>query len=261
MTRPSVAGDIRIGDFDLRNPFSISKLAQIIENAPNLYNDEETTNLIRHLHANTAGYEYRLHGVITRFEQTVKGNSILAPLSVMIAHPMTTKSTMRMYVELEGPDNKVVKQQILNACAMNYSLTLRKVNSKLYQPNSTETTFKMLFAHFQRNGCTLNLLEFQSLGGSFYAYWKDLWAAEALIDPTFGRLPNQAVVDLNDEEKIRNAGYTPYKSYQHLLEILVHSVLKCFALRSSLEVRFQFIVALSLFAYLTCLFILTSTAL
>lgn len=223
--------------FDLDNEFSIGALAQVIEAAPNLYNDEETTTFIRSLHANTNLYEAQLRCAVVRFEATVKGNQLLASLMEHVPHPITGLPIVRMYVELEGHQDLVVKKNVLNACLMNYSLILRKHDTKLYQPDTTDTHFKMLFSYFHRNGMTVNLSDFKSLLGSFYAYWKNLWAKEALIDPTFGRLPNQARVDPYDEEKIRASNYKPYTVYDDLLELIVHVTLKGWALRSSLEVR------------------------
>jgi hypothetical protein len=224
--------------FDLDSEFSIGALAQVIEAAPNLYNDEETTRFIRSLHANTNLYEAKLRGAVFRFEATVKGNQLLTALMDNVPHPLTGITIVRIYVELEGQHDLVVKKNVLNACLMNYSLILRKHDTKLYQPDTTDTHFKMLFSYFHRNGLTMQLSDFQSLSGSFYAYWKTLWAKEALLDPTFGRLPFQARVDPTDEHKIRASDYKPFEVYNDLLELLVHVVLKGWALRGSLEVCF-----------------------
>jgi hypothetical protein len=208
----------------------------VITAAPNLYNDAATTNYIRSLHANTNLYEDKVRSAVVRFEATVKGNMLLTSLMDLVPHPSTGIPVTRLYHELEGQDDLVVKKSVLNACLMNYSLVLRQHDDKLYQPDTTDTHFKMLFSHFHRNGVVMNLSDFQSLLGSFYAYWKHLWAKEAITDPTFGRLPNQARVDPNTEEKIRASDYDPYGSYDDLLDLVVHSTLLGWALRASLEV-------------------------
>jgi hypothetical protein len=56
------------------------------------------------------------------------------------------------------------------------------------------------------------------------------------VNPEFGRLPNQALVDHHEEEKIRASDYKPYENYYDLLELLIHNILKGWALQSSLEV-------------------------
>jgi hypothetical protein len=231
-----------VGGFDLDNQFSIGALAQVIQAAPNIYNDEETTNMIRGLHANTNLYEGKLAAAVLRFEATVKGNKLLTALMDIVAHPVSGFQMKRLYVELEGSDDLSTKKYVMNTCLMNYSLMLRKHDAKLYQPDTTDTHFKMLFSYSHRHGVTLHLSEFKSLKGSFYAYWKDIWAKEAILDPTFGRLPNQARVDPREEEKIRASDYAPYKNYNDLIQILVHVVLKGWALRASLEVRLDIFV-------------------
>jgi hypothetical protein len=225
-----------VGIHDLVNEFSIGSLAAIIEAAPNIYNDEETTTMIRQMHANTGIYEKVVHATIIRFEATVKANMLLTSLMDQIPHPSTGVTLTRMYIELEGSADLVIKRNVLNACFMNFSLVLRKTDNTLYQPNTTDTTFKMIFSHLHRHGIVMNLSEFKSLKGSFYAYWKTIWAQETVVNPEFGRLPNQALVDPHDEEKIRASDYKPYEVYNDLLELLIHNVMKGWALRSSLEV-------------------------
>jgi hypothetical protein len=185
--------------------------------------------MIPELHDNTGIYENLLRATILRFEATVKANLLLAPLTDQIPHPSTGVTLTRLYIELAASSDLVVKRNVLNACFMNC-----KTDNTLYQPNTTDTTFEILFSHLHRHGIVKNLSEFKPL--KFYAYWKTLWAKETIVNPEFGCLPNQALVDPHDEEKSRASDYKPYESYNDLLELLIHNILKGWALWSSLEV-------------------------
>jgi hypothetical protein len=194
--------------------------------------------MIRSLHANTGTYKNLIYSTVLRFEATVKVNSLLTPLMEKVKHPSTGIEITRLYIELEGSSDLGIKNNIPNACMMNCSLILQKTDNTLYHPNATDTTFKMIFWHLHRQVIVVNLSEFQSLQGSFYAYWKTLWDKDMVVNPGFGHLPNQALVDPHDEEKILASDSKPYEIYDDLLELLNHNVLKGWDLWSSLEVRF-----------------------
>ena len=109
------------------------------------------------------------------------------------------------YAHVMGMKNNR-KKLILNKCLMFYVYyKFFKLDGHPYQPNTTNTRMKKLFAVFASHGITFSRTrDFNYLGG-WASFLKDRWNAHVADDPSFGTRPNKAVVPENHVERVREA--------------------------------------------------------
>jgi hypothetical protein len=98
------------------------------------------------------------------------------------------------------------KKIILNKSLMYYVFhKFTKKDGTPYQPNSTNTRMKTLFAVFASHGITFSRVRDFNYKGGWASFLKDRWNGHVAEDPTFGTRPTKAVVPENHVEMVREA--------------------------------------------------------
>jgi hypothetical protein len=90
----------------------------------------------------------------------------------------------------------------------------------MMQPNTIAPMHRQIFKILLDNSVVYRLGEFKYVGG-FQAIWKCLFNCTQLIFPGYGSKPNQAVVNLDDFDKIDDCSelYMPYKKYNDMIQL------------------------------------------
>jgi hypothetical protein len=101
---------------------------------------------------------------------------------------------------------------------------------------------KTLFAEFKRKGIALEQRVLKKYPGSYDTMWRDRFAETSKHRDDFGTLPNQAAVDLNEEEKLRKFPWN-LENFKHLMMLMVFRGMKLYFLRASKEVSTSFCVS------------------
>jgi hypothetical protein len=98
------------------------------------------------------------------------------------------------------------KKIIVNKSLMYYVYyKFIKADGSPYQPNSTNTRMKTLFAVFASHGMTYSRTKDFNYKGGWASFLKDRWNLHVAKDPTFGTRPNKTVVPENHVEMVREA--------------------------------------------------------
>jgi hypothetical protein len=107
-----------------------------------------------------------------------------------------------------------------------------------YEPNYVATMTRQLFSHFAKKSITYKERDFKETQHSFLAYWKTTFDDTSNQRPKYGRLPNQAIVDVTDCQKVRNSAKPPwdFDNFKDVTFIFVFQFLKVFMLRGQKEV-------------------------
>jgi hypothetical protein len=242
---------------DEASPFdetaSISNIASFIRSCPDLYVNPEFTAALRkgafvstkHLQTSKVVQE-RLFDVIGKHPH-------LAFLSEHILDPNEGRLRRQLFILCQGAKSQA-KMEILNSVLLIFassllqkkyrgtdlsSLSTEELAEAQYQPSTLSTMHKQLFADFNREGITIKLSNFKTFHGSFQAYWKGSFLATAQLRPDYGRLPNQAPVDQDEDFKLRNNAKPPwdFTQYNDLICVFVWQLLTTFMLRGCQEVR------------------------
>ena len=110
-----------------------------------------------------------------------------------------------------------------------------------YEPGYVDVMIRTLFAHFAKKSVAYKNKDFKEADLSFHAYWKTTWDDTSNERPKYGRLPNQAIVDVTDCQKVRNDANPPWNlnDYKDLVMVFTFQLLKLFMLRAQKEVRFD----------------------
>jgi hypothetical protein len=109
------------------------------------------------------------------------------------------------YTQTKG-DKSENKTQILNNCLKYFALThLRKKDGNPYQPNSCNTTFKVLFAVFHSHGIIYSRTTDFNFKGGWCSFLAGYWAQQHSKDVTFGDRPTRPPVSDDLLEQFRNA--------------------------------------------------------
>ena len=106
----------------------------------------------------------------------------------------------------------------------------------MYQSTSLELYHKLLFAEFKRKGVWIEQKLLKKHPGSYDALWRARMANASKHCPDYARLPNQAIVDINEERKLRAVHWDLFE-FNNLMDLFVFRGMKIFILRASKEVR------------------------
>jgi hypothetical protein len=100
---------------------------------------------------------------------------------------------------------------------------------------SIEFFHKVLFAEFKRKGVWIEQRLLKKYPGSYDALWRARMANASKHRPDYARLPNQAIVDIDEERKLR-AVHWDLSEFNNLINLFVFRGMKIFILRASKEV-------------------------
>jgi hypothetical protein len=88
---------------------------------------------------------------------------------------------------------------------------------------------------FKRNGIVMEQRLLKKIKGSYDTMWRDRYLHALQFRDDFGTLPNQAAVDLKEEDKLRKYPWN-LENYKHLMLLMVFQGMKLYFLRASKEV-------------------------
>ena len=157
------------------------------------------------------------------------------------------------FIKLRGPkteDKKYLLNQIMFWFAIKFkkqgtekinllddNFTLEHANA-CYQPSTTESRLKELFAQFREHGILYSYKMDFLFSGGYANFFQTLWQKCKLLREDFGSLPFASTFDPDAEIKIRKNGNYDFKNnYNDCLELMIHNTLKLFQLRGGCEVR------------------------
>jgi hypothetical protein len=105
----------------------------------------------------------------------------------------------------------------------------------MYQSTALEFFHKVLFAKFKRKGVWIEQRLLKKYPGSYDALWRARMANASKHRPDYARLPNQAIVDIDEERKLW-AVHWDLLEFKNLINLFVFRGMKIFILRASKEV-------------------------
>jgi hypothetical protein len=126
--------------------------------------------------------------------------------SLNVLAGLDARTGERLFYEQTKGDKAETKTQILNNCLKYFALThLRKKDGNPYQPNSCNTTFKVLFAVFHSKGIIYSRTTDFNFKGGWCSFLAGYWAQQHSKDVTFGDRPTRPPVSDDFLEQFRNA--------------------------------------------------------
>jgi hypothetical protein len=171
------------------------------------------------LTGNTAPYDKKKAAHVERFFQTLQRHKdFYLLIEFMEDSNKPGFKILRFFALLRG-DKTPEKVAVLNSCMLVFSMNLRMLKPKkkdgsaasaddpesLYQPNVTKFTFDCIFAALRANNIHIGRVDLKGCNRSYHAYWEILFSAAADNRDDFGRRPNKAAVEKEDEKKMREA--------------------------------------------------------
>jgi hypothetical protein len=114
-----------------------------------------------------------------------------------------------------------------------------ELKTSMMQPNTIARMHRQIFKIFLDNSVLYRMGEFKYAGG-FQAIWKTLFDRTQIVRPGYGSKPNQAVIDLDDFDKIAECDepYMPFKKYTDMMQLLPYMLTETLTLRAGNEVSF-----------------------
>ena len=194
--------------------------------------------------------------IMKKFFEIMANHSIFRHFCQIITDPDFQNRELPLFFStFRGPKNPD-KGYLFNEILFHFAINLKKkgyenVNllddkftrlhaTACYQPNTTQSRLKELFAQFHENGILYSHVNDFNKPGGFANFFRSIWAKCVSLRDDFGILPNAATFDNNAEEKIRKNGNYDFKNnYEDCLELMIHNTLKLFQLRGGCEVSFN----------------------
>lgn len=105
----------------------------------------------------------------------------------------------------------------------------------MYQSTSLELYHKLLLAEFKRKGVWIKQKLLKKHPGLYDALWRARMAKASKHCLDCARLPNQAIIDIDKERKLR-AVHWDILEFNNLMDLFVFRAMKIFILHASQEV-------------------------
>lgn len=233
-------------------------LSDFIDSDPNLYGSKTFTDKMKSMSSLSPRYLKEKNNDWNRFLVAVSLHPKLRILSKMVADPQNKTEKVPYLVTLCRDGYTRPKYNILNACFVAFSLTLKKKGCEkinlgdeeftqqhveaVYKPNTLDVMYKRIFAALKSLGVIAfsHTHSFNESGG-FKNFWKIVMSKCKAIDDTYNHRSRDSQFDPDADEKIRkNKRWKPWENYQDCLVLLTHYVLRNFMLRGRKEVSFNF---------------------
>lgn len=187
----------------------------------------DKTTVIRYLHDNTTTYEKEKRNTATRFFVNLANNANFASLCEVVDEDEGPNKKVIRFIKLLRGNKTEEKKTVLNAAMVVYLANHRKQGFEegdaegVYQPNTFDTTLKILFRFFKQSGVCIEQSNLRGMPGSFHAVLKELYARTQIARPEdYGRLPNKASSEPNDEYKLRNCANPPLRPFENPLDLV-----------------------------------------
>jgi hypothetical protein len=231
---------------------SLADWATFASNDRTIYGpDVMDTDIFKNMTMNTAEYDASKKHVFAGFVTSVERHPTLHPLVEPVKGP-DGDWLYRFVLMLSGfKDNK--KRAILNAMFLCYARTVSykkfhdenvlamndlQLAEAMLEPNTIARMHRQIMKVLGDNSILYKMGDFRYQGG-FQAIWKGLFDRTRKNRPDYGTKPNQAVVDLDDFDKIANAEvpYRPLENYNDMMKVLPYQCSSYLTFRAGNEVR------------------------
>jgi len=198
---------------------------------------------------NNKGNESDKIRIFRQFISTISRHPTLHPLVELVPDETTSGKCFRLFTILRGtPD--LSKKRVLNACILVWVLSFWKKGfdrsdiAGMPQPNYTDKCIKHIFKVLHDQYIMISHQEMKSLPGSYWHHLEKNFATACQTRADFGRKPNQAAVEHEDEAKLRNKAdppYRPLESYDDLLTLVLYKFNRDLFNRGGDEVSASFV--------------------
>ena len=231
-------------------------LSDFIDNDPNLYGSSKFTEKLKSISSLSPRYLKEKNTDWNRFLAAVSLHPKLQVLTKLVTDPQNKQQMVPYLIILCRDGYSRPKYNILNACFIAFSLTLKKKGCEninlgdevftkdhvaaVYKPNTLDVMYKRIFAALKSLGVIAFSLthSFNDTGG-FKNFWNIVMGKCKAINDTYNHRSRDSQFDPDADEKIRkNKRWNPWENYQDCLTLLTHYVLRNFMLRGRKEVSF-----------------------
>lgn len=231
---------------------SNEEIARWIQQAPSIYGNKAVTETIKSLSFNTTDYEKKKLNAVNEFYDCLRHHPHLSSLATLVEDPELGGLQTNLIVRIRGMKTPA-KKAIVNCCFLAFGRFYRKREYRKtdldaadaqtqadaqYQPNVVAVTHRMIFSYFTEQSVIYGIADFKSAPGQFMAFWKYKFAEAAELRSDFGKRPNRAAREVDEEFKIRNQAdppYFPFSNVDDLLALVMHSVQSHWLYRGSEE--------------------------
>ena len=203
---------------------------------------EDTEAIVSETGNNTSSDGAKVR-TLYRFIITLRDHKQLGPLAHLVK--AGDGMTFRFIALVAGPKD-TNKYKAINAAMLYFGKGLRKKGYKdkpddpngFYEPNSTRKFYIQLFTVLKQYGCEFEHKDFATVAGTYQQYFKKKFEMVVAARPQFGKTPNRASVDHDDEEKMRHNAKPPmdFNKYEDLLVVMMYKVGREFARRGGKEI-------------------------
>ena len=188
------------------------------------------TSTIQLESGNKKGNETEKIRIFRDFAGALSRHKTLHKLVELVDDPTTNGKILRIFSILRGhPDQ--AKKRVLNACLIVWAQNHWKKGFDrddilgMPQPNYTDKCIKHIFKVFHDQFVHIQHSEMKVFPGSYWFHLAKNFARAAESRPDFGRKPNQASVEHDDEMKLRNNSSPPYRpeeNYDDLFALILY---------------------------------------
>jgi len=177
-----------------------------------------------------------------RFLVILCSHQTLSKLVEMVDDDQMPGTKVLRLIKLLRGEKTQAKKDLLNTVMGVWLVQMLPIDSgKLqYQPNTMTLYIRMVFKVLWDCCVEIQNQDLKSCRNSYHIYLTNVWARAAEIDADFGRRPNRATVEHDDQYKMRNCAsppLDPINSYDDLLMMTMYAVGNDLKLRIG-EVRF-----------------------
>ena len=230
--------------------------SDFIDKDPNLYGSKKFTEKMKSVSSLSPRYLKEKNGDWNRFLASISLHPKLNILTNLVTDQENKNNKIPYFVVLCRGGYTRSKYNILNACFIAFSLTLKKKGCEhlnlgdeeftqdhvaaVYKPNTLDVMYKRIFAALKSLGViAFSLSHSFNEAGGFKNFWNIIMGKCKALDDSYNHRSRDSQFDPDADEKIRNnKRWNPWENYQDCIVLLTHYVLRNFMLRGRKEVSF-----------------------